>query len=141
MNFPTTYHSLEIPRQNAFASVEGEIPQVESLSYGNYFFFADNSMDAISQFSSVNFLVHFILHTTDYPSVFTGLSSFHAYRSRTRFYLFYRYLIWRRMVNQVVVPMSTSICLSFNPFTLPSDHLHYTTKKTYLMDYSALRNW
>lgn len=53
--------------------VDGEYPKAAELkdisSLGSYLFLTDDAMDLVSQFSSLNFVIHFALHNTRYPSV------------------------------------------------------------------------
>ena len=66
---------VELPREDFFAVVNGKYPkaaEIESISnIGSYLFLTDDSMDSISQFSSVHFIVHFIHNSLRYPSVST----------------------------------------------------------------------
>lgn len=59
----------ELPRRDFFAVVEGSFPDLTETPKGSYLFLTDDSTDLISQFSTLNFLIHFILHSTDYPTV------------------------------------------------------------------------
>lgn len=53
--------------------VDGQYPKAAELkdisNIGSYLFLTDDAMDLISQFSSLNFVIHFALHNTRYPSV------------------------------------------------------------------------
>ncbi|KAK8801208.1 hypothetical protein WA171_004355 [Blastocystis sp. BT1] len=70
----------DLPRQDLFAVVEGQYPQLETEKDqsvdGNYLFLTDSSMDSISQFATVNFLLHFALHSTKYPSLLRAFLPF-----------------------------------------------------------------
>ena len=72
------FSPLEIPRSDFLAVVDGKYPTAaevgEVSSVGSYLFFTDDAMDRVSQFSSLNFIVHFMHHATRYPSVSLLLS-------------------------------------------------------------------
>ncbi|KAM7457593.1 hypothetical protein BLSTO_01644 [Blastocystis sp. subtype 1] len=63
----------KIPRSDFLAVVDGKYPTAaevgEVSSVGSYLFFTDDAMDRVSQFSSLNFIVHFMHHATRYPSM------------------------------------------------------------------------
>lgn len=55
-----------------------EAAEIEPISkIGTYLFLTDDSMDMISQFSSLNFVIHFAHYSMRYPSVLNE-SLFHS---------------------------------------------------------------
>lgn len=64
---------VEVPRSNFFAVVDGKYPEAgensETSGVGSYLLLADDAMDLVSQFASLNFIVHFAHHAMRYPSV------------------------------------------------------------------------